>query len=378
VAPPPATQSAPPRSRVPDLLFEDVCDARVEDIRDLLEHPHEVAETTALHRVTVFVTYKCNLECTYCKTIVRTAEDLRARPQRAKSYDREQFERLLAAHGATPIEHLHFTGGEATLLRDLPDMVRAAKAHGVGCVSITTNGTLPPQTYTRLVHAGIDEIRISLDDAHLAEFEGDTLRPGTRGRAIETVRELGALRRAGHPFFLILNTVVELRNRAALPELVSFLLSLHPDDLKLITSVDEKGELGAFAGAGDVIARLERILDGYPAERFPLLRRKIHTVFATEAIGLDSVRPRADGTWRCYIPLTERTVDGAYYYPCSVYLREGGQPLGSFDDPHEVQRAKTAEFVARGDCLSDPICSRYCLHCTREFNAKANDARPGS
>lgn len=359
------------RSVVPDLLFEDVCAERVDDIAALLADPHTIAATDRLHRITVFVTYRCNLRCTYCKTIVRSPADLQALPQRATSLDATQFARMLTSHGTTPIEHLHFTGGEASLLRDLPTMVRTAKANGVRCVSITTNGTQPAGVYTALVDAGIDEIRVSLDDAHAC---GD-LQAGTWPRVLATIQALGAMRAAGASFFLILNTVVQRQNRHRLPTLLRTLLALHPDDVKLITSVDERDDLGTFAEAREVAAALRALLAEHPAERFPLLRRKVDTVFARDAIGLDTARPGADGKWRCYIPLTERTVDGSFYYPCSVWLREGGAPLGANDEPQDEQRRKSAEFTANHDCRNDAICSRYCLHCTRVFNDAANAAR---
>jgi hypothetical protein len=101
----------------------------------------------------------------------------------------------------------------------------------------------------------------------------------------------------------------------------------------------------------------------------------VQTVFAPEAIGLEAVRVPQGQDWRCYIPLTERTVDGVSYYPCSVYLREGGVPLGSLNDPPAVQRARTAHFVRHGNCLTDPICQTYCLHCTKAYNEAANNVR---
>jgi molybdenum cofactor biosynthesis enzyme MoaA len=373
------TTDAPTRSAVPDLLFEDVCRARVQDLAALCDDPAAIDATMPLHRVTVFVTYRCNLACSYCKTIVRSPADLAALPQRARSLDLAQFAALLAGHGDTPIEHLHFTGGEASLLRELPAMVTTAKAHGVRCVSITTNGTLPPSTYTALVQAGIDEIRVSIDDAHGGGCDAGELQPSTRGRSLATVRALGALRAAGAPFFLILNTVVERRNRARLPELLRGLLGLQPDDIKLITSVDEKDDLGAFADAPAVLAELQALLARHPAARFPLLRRKLDTVLARDAIGLATAQPASDGSWRCYIPLTERTVDGEFYYPCSVWLREGGAPLGRTDEPQAEQRRKSAAFTADHDCRREPICQRYCLHCTRQFNDAVNAARrPGA
>lgn len=363
------------RSAVPDLLFEDVCGARVEELGRLLDDPYRVDAATRLHRVTVFVTYRCNLRCTYCKTIVRAPHELVERPQRAETFDLARFRAMLDAHGDTPIDHLHFTGGEASLSRDLPEMVRYAKQRGVGCVSITSNGTLAPAVYERLVVAGLDEVRISIDEAHTGLGVGEDLQSSASARALATVHALGTLRAAGREFFLILNTVVQPQHGDELPGIVRDLLALGADDVKLITSVDDKHELGAFAARAEVVAELERELATHPPERYPLLRRKIRTVFSADTIGLDTAQPLADGSWRCYIPLTERTVDGRHYYPCSVYLREGGAPLGAIDEPAEEQRRKTAEFVARGDCREDKICRSYCLHCTREFNVAANAAR---
>ena len=105
------------------------------------------------------------------------------------------------------------------------------------------------------------------------------------------------------------------------------------------------------------------------------MRRKIATVLSREAIGLEGLSGAAQADFRCYVPLTERTVDATYYYPCSVYLREGGAPLGMLAEPQDMQRAKSAAFVRQGACGSDPICRRYCLHCTKNYNLAANAAR---
>ena len=161
-------------------------------------------------------------------------------------------------------------------------------------------------------------------------------------------------------------------NRRRLPEIVRFFLGFRPDDLKLITEVDSRATLGDFPEAPAVRAELEALCAGLPAGAYPLLRLKTRTVFAPDAIGLEGERPPPDRTWRCVIPLTERTVDGDDYYPCSVYVREGGAPLGPLSDPPEVQRARSTRFVLEGDCLSDPICRRYCLHCTHALNSLAN------
>lgn len=361
------------RSPVPDLLFDDEREARVSELGGLVDAPERVDASTPLHRLTVFLTYRCNLACPYCKTIARSEAALEARPQKRRTFTVAEFAALLTRHAGTPLRHVHFTGGEASLVPGLEEMLRLARRAGVERLSMTTNGTLPAPRLLALVEAGIDELRVSLDAAEPALGTTLTGRPHAWHRAMETLQGLCAARRAGAPFFLIVNTVVGVANREHLAELVTQFLSLGVDDLKLITDVEAKGHLGAFPKASELKRALHAELAKHPAAAFPLLRRKLETVFAPDAIGLEQEVPR-DG-WRCFIPLTERTVDGAFYYPCSVYLREGGAPLGPSADPPEVQRQASARFVASHDCASDSICRRYCLHCTRAYNDAANARR---
>ncbi|HYF48427.1 MAG TPA: hypothetical protein VEJ63_03425, partial [Planctomycetota bacterium] len=204
-----------------------------------------------------------------------------------------------------------------------------------------------------------------------------THRDGAWTAATRTVQALSDARRRGADFFLIINTVVSRDNRADLPRILAYLLSLGPDDIKLITDVDAKETLADFPESENVRAQLAALMASQPSDRYPLLRLKLQTVFSPQAIGLGRTHAQKDGTWRCYIPLTERTVDGVFYYPCSVYLREGGAPLGRISDPQRLQREKSAAFVERGDCLTDPICAKYCLHCTKNYNIRCNEERRG-
>jgi len=286
------------RSPVPDLLFEDIREKRVVDLIPMASDPYRVHAGTPLHRMTVFLTYRCNLDCPYCKTIVRSPNELAARPQRGKTYDLAAFQQMLESHGDTPIEHLHFTGGEASIVNDLPEMLRFARKRGVGRTSITSNGTQKIETYLQLVEAGIDEIRISIDASDAEAGLSHTGRSGAWDRCVAAIRALAEARRNGAEFFLILNTVVTKANRARLDETVRFLAGLGPDDLKLITEVDVKGELADFPERNRVIAGIEEVLALLPPDRFPLLRMKLSTVFAPTAIGLEQERAPQGRDWR--------------------------------------------------------------------------------
>ena len=364
------------RSAVPDLLFEDVRDARVADIREYLDAPELVDAHVALHRLTVFVTYACQLACPYCKTIARSDDDRERWPQKRTAFDLAAFTALLDGI-ESPVTHLHFTGGEPTLARDLPAMMRHARHRGISYLSLTSNGVAPWPRLEALVDAGVDEIRISIDarDAGLAELM--TARPRAWSHAVGNLAAL-ASRRADGAFFVIANTVVSGVNRADLPAIVRFLIDLGVDDIKLIASVEETATLGRGPDAGEILSAIEALLAPLPPGACPLLRRKLRTVFSPHAVGLHDVGTDRGADWRCYIPLTERTVDAMFYYPCSVYLREGGAPLGPITDSAATQRDLTARFVRDGNCLADPICRRYCLHCTAGFNIAANDARDAS
>jgi len=260
-------------------------------------------------------------------------------------------------------------------VRDLPRMVQLARAQGVTHQSITSNGTPPLHRFVALVESGIDEIRISLDARDPAMGALLTGRSRAWSAAVRNIAALATVRDTRPSFFLIANTVINETNRREMAGIVRFLVTLGVNDVKLITMVDQKNSLGDFPEAAAVTREIAALLRAYPEDAFPLLRRKLHTVFDREAIGLDDVIAPQPQDWRCYIPLTERTVDALYYYPCSVYLREGGRPLGSIHEPASAQRARTAQFVRHGRCLEDPICRQYCLHCTKAFNVAANHAR---
>jgi MoaA/NifB/PqqE/SkfB family radical SAM enzyme len=124
------------------------------------EHVHErrspmaEAEPVCLYLET---TNRCNLLCTTCP---RTFEDLE--PPADMSWALftsivDQFPRIarVVLHGV----------GEPMMVRELPRMIRYLKDRGV-YVLFNTNGTLLTQRAgRRLIEAGLDELRVSLDAA---------------------------------------------------------------------------------------------------------------------------------------------------------------------------------------------------------------------
>jgi wyosine [tRNA(Phe)-imidazoG37] synthetase (radical SAM superfamily) len=357
------------RSPVPDLIYEDYRDSRIQEINKHFRSP--MADLPSRwHRITLFTTYRCNLNCVYCKTIRITPGV--PYPAKSKELDLDGFQHILEMLSQRPVQHIHFTGGEATLVQELPAMVELARERGILC-SITSNGMADPDIYERLVIAGINEIRISLDSHEPAEFDRIVRYPKAYERVVMTLKLLASLRnKHRHHPFVIINMCIGNQNRHRLPEFIKQSLLLKPDDIKLITIVQERLTLGHFPEKQNIIEDVYRTLEQFPPSAFPLLRYKLKTVFSSEGLGLKELTSR-QLIKNCFIPLTERTLDTTYYYPCSVYLREGGVPLGRLnEDDLETQQKKILHFIQNSNCLEDPICREYCINCCQKFNQFAN------
>lgn len=356
-------------SNVPDLIHSTCRQRRIDEIKNYFRTGYgSIPE--ALHRMILFVTYRCNLRCVYCKTISRQCTY--ARREKQREYDLPTFEKLLESFAQLWIRHIHFTGGEATRVRDFPAMVRAASRKGITC-SLTTNGTAPPGVYRDLVKNGLREVRISIDTPVPEDFDKRVGVPGTYRRVMKSMEELVRLRdEDGREIFIIINVSIGYDNRDQLSEIIKQFAALGPNDIKLITLVQAAGDLGDFEERQKRVQEVRGFLDDFDQNRFPLLRYKLRTLFDVEAIGLKDKESR-HLMKHCFIPLTERTMDMTHYYPCSIYLREGGEPLGNiWDDSLRTQQKKIFNFIRSSSCLDDPICREYCINCCKKFNLYGN------
>jgi cyclic pyranopterin phosphate synthase len=114
----------------------------------------------------VSVTDRCNFRCTYCMP----AEEMVWFP-RADILTFEEIVRvvrLLAPHG---VRRVRLTGGEPTLRRDLPGLVRQLAGLGVvDELNMTTNGVALPRLARPLRDAGLGSVTISLDTLRPERF----------------------------------------------------------------------------------------------------------------------------------------------------------------------------------------------------------------
>ena len=135
----------------------------------------------------IALTYACNLKCVFCYA----ACGCKASEDRSGEMTTAEVKRVLHVirHDAQ-VPSVSFTGGEPTLRRDLPALVRCARSIGLR-VNLITNGTnLTPRLVRRLRRSGLSSAQVSLEGPSPAVHEALTACPGSFERTIEGVRRL--------------------------------------------------------------------------------------------------------------------------------------------------------------------------------------------
>jgi PqqA peptide cyclase len=154
------------------------------------------------------LTHRCPLQCPYCANPValqRTSAEL----------DTATWRRVLEEAAALGVLQLHFSGGEPTVRKDLPELVSAAAELGLYSNLITSGVPLDQAMLDRLAQAGLDHVQISFQDTEpenadrIGGFGGGHARKLTAARA---VRQSGLA--------LTLNFVVHRQNLARVPQMI--------------------------------------------------------------------------------------------------------------------------------------------------------------
>lgn len=124
------------------------------------------------------VTDRCNLRCTYC-----LPEEGVTTVARADILDFEEMVRLVACFARLGVRRVRLTGGEPTLRRDLPELVRMLRQlPGIEELALSTNGLRLSELAAPLRSAGIDRVNVSLDT-----LDGTRFARLTRGGSLERV-----------------------------------------------------------------------------------------------------------------------------------------------------------------------------------------------
>jgi pyrroloquinoline quinone biosynthesis protein E len=110
------------------------------------------------------LTHRCPLACPYCSNpleLERASAEL----------DTVTWKRVLDEAAALGVLQVHFSGGEPTARRDLPELVRHAAKSGLYSNLITSGVLLDAAAIAVLADAGLDHVQLSFQDAEMGSAD---------------------------------------------------------------------------------------------------------------------------------------------------------------------------------------------------------------
>jgi cyclic pyranopterin phosphate synthase len=206
----------------------------------------------------VSVTDRCNFRCVYCM------------PEEMAFYDRaeiltyEEILRVVQIVARLGVNKIRLTGGEPTVRRDLPVLVRGLIAvPGLRDLSMTTNGARLVELARELYDAGLRRLNVSLDSLDRATFAQVT----RRDMLDRVLAGLEAAARVG--FRPIKVNAVAIRGVTE-GELLAFarLAREHPYEVRFIEFMpldgDNLWERKKLLSGAEIVAAIDAV---YPLER---------------------------------------------------------------------------------------------------------------
>jgi radical SAM protein with 4Fe4S-binding SPASM domain len=204
------------------------------------------ARPTAPYRMDLAVTYRCNNDCAHCYN---------ARERNFPELKTEQWIGIIDKLWELGVPHLVFTGGEATLRNDLPELIRHAESNGQ-ITGLNTNARrLMDERYIQeLVDAGLDHVQVTVESCN-EQVHDEMMR--AKGAFRQTITGLkNALRSS---LYVMTNTTMLHTNIHTIPDTLDFLADLGVPTIGL-NALIYSGH-GLTVGTGLRESELQPILD---------------------------------------------------------------------------------------------------------------------
>jgi molybdenum cofactor biosynthesis enzyme MoaA len=291
-----------------------------------------------LWRCELILTSRCNFKCPYCRSV--GGDDLSL----------EQAKNTVSLWAEQGLKNIRFSGGEPTMYKGIVELVAFAKSLGIGRIALSTNGSASMKLYYELFNAGVNDFSISLD-ACCAE-DGDKMagnRNGAFARVVNAITELSKIT------YVTVGVVLTADNVGNTEKIVMFADSLSVSDIRVIPAAQE----------GQRLPKLDLPID--ILNKYPILKYRADNL----SCGIP-VRGLNGGTAKCGLVLDDMAVMGDSHYPCIIYMREDGKPIGKVG-PNMRHERET--WYLTHDNYADPICSKNCLDVCVSYNQKHADAQ---
>ena len=318
------------------MKLEDIGFYTLKDSRAVYSSP-----ISPLQRCELILTDACNFKCPYCRGL---REDIKGTMTFEKAVD------IVSMWADQGLRNIRLSGGEPTIWRDIIPLVEYCKSRCIQRIAISTNGSASLPFYASLVEAGVNDFSISLDAC--CSSYGEKMSGGVKGAWEQVIESIKFLSKQT---YTTVGVVLTEDNINDLESIVSFADNLGVQDIRIIPSA----QFNSFMHfAGDI--------KGSILDRHPILKYRVDNVLKGK-----HVRGIKDTDFnRCGLVMDDMAVAGNYHFPCIIYMREQGNPIGKVG---ENMRAERINWALNHDTYKDPICQKNCLDVCVDYNNKVRN-----
>jgi len=307
--------TARPAPKIPETGFSEITNERV------------LYDDVGFWYCEIAVTGKCSFSCSYCNRLKSKIKIIQVYNFIEKYRD--------------SLRHIQLTGGEPTEFVGVSDLCKFIRHRGIK-IGLSTNGSANYDDYLAL---GVDMYSISLDDYDVGLLEK---------RGYKKPNEvISNIRKLSRQYYVNVGLVVDSTNVGRINSIIDFILRLGVSDVKLSVNTHDT-----------VIPKFEN--KGY--EKYPILNYRINRFRAGKLMrGLAE-----EDTFKCALSISDISIVGENHYPCLVYAREGGAPIGPMGENIKTDRIT---WYNNHNPYNDSICKKYCMDFKCEFNREKERIR---
>jgi molybdenum cofactor biosynthesis enzyme MoaA len=287
-----------------------------------------------LQRCELILTDRCNFHCAYCRGI---AKEYRGDLSLA---DARHIVDLWAGNN---LRNIRFSGGEPTLWKELPELIEYTfKKPSINHIALSTNGSAPLEFYYELYLLGVNDFSISLDACCASTANIMAGKSAGFDHICNVIKELIKVT------YCTVGVVLDERNVCELQKIIEYATSLGVADIRIIPSAqwNKRLDINVVTSYPILSYRLKNLNDG----------RHVRGVQETDC-------------HRCHLVKDDMAILHNHHFPCIIYMREQGKPIGDIGDKTISDiRNERKEWFENHNSFEDEICKTNCLDVCIDHN----------
>ena len=306
------------------------------------ERARNISPTSPMWRCEMILTDRCNFSCPYCRGL---------RKDCLGDIGLDRATMVLNTWIKDGLKNVRFSGGEPTLYPYLSDLVKICKDGNVENIAVSSNGSANWSVYENLINNGVNDFSISLDACCSSFADRMTGVEGYFDKIVDNIKKISA------QMYMTVGIVLTKNNVKTIQDIIKFVHDLGVSDIRIISSAQYNHLLKEVKSIEKDILNVH-----------PILKYRVDNI--NNGINVRGLTEKDCN--KCYLLQDDSVACGKYHFPCVIYMREGGDPIGEVGPNMRKERV---EFFKKFNSFEDKICRNNCLDCIVQMHNKIRKIR---